>query len=387
MKLPALYPLGMLALLYAGPQDSPKPAGSSSPPPPSAEMLPLEPELACSDAADQPSSDRVVNLTAQQESKARQVYEKSIVITAHDHCFHAGDFANAAQGGITVRTIKPTVDGIFWHKARRYRIDAETEGWPLRGRNALRILDRQISESPGKLMKVRSVADIYRAKAEHKQGVIYSFEGARPLGGEIENLKMFYDMGLRELQLFWAVPSPMKKPDGTISDFGLRVIREMNRLGILIDVSHMSSSAFQQAVAVTSKPVVISHCGVAAVSGAKPRGTDDLDDETIRAIARNQGVICVHAYEGYIRPKHGPHATTEDFVDHIDYIKRLVGIDHVALGLDYFPEKGWRWVEGAEHLELLPNVVREMVRRGFSDEEIQKVLGGNLIRIYKAVWN
>ena len=141
-----------------------------------------------------------------------------------------------------------------------------------------------------------------------------------------------------------------------------------------------------QAMETTTDPVVISHCAIAAVSGAKPGGTDQLSDDTVRRMAKNGGAICMHFYEGYIRPRHGEHATVVDLVDHMDYIKRLVGIDSVALGVDYFPERGWRFVEGAEKMRDMPNVVREMVRRGYSDEEIEKVLGLNLMRVYRKVW-
>jgi membrane dipeptidase len=386
MKASALSLLGIFTLLR-GAQENYRPPGSSAPSPPSADVLPLEPELACSEAADRPAGEYSIVLSPEQELRARDLYCKAIVITAHDHCFHARDFDDMRRSGITIRTIKPVVDGIYWHGAKRYRIDSEIEGWQQRGTDALRILDRQIAARQGDTLRIRSVEDIYRAKRENKQGIIYSFEGGRPLGGRIENLKIFRDLGLRELQLFWAVPSPLKNRDNTLSDFGLQVIREMNRLGILIDLSHMESAAFEQAITATGRPVVISHGGVASVSGRPVRGSDDLSDDTIRRLAQNKGVICVHFYEGYIRPHHGPHATVEDLVDHIDYIRKLVGIDYVALGVDYFPERGWRWAEGAERMEHMPNVVRVMVRKGYSDEEIRKVLGGNLIRVYKAAWN
>ena len=288
--------------------------------------------------------------------------------------------------GITVRTIKPTVDGIYITGAKRYRIDEAVDGWFERGSKALDILDSRIAESRGKVSVIRSVGDIERAKREHKLGIIYSLEGGRPLAGKLDNLEVFYKRGLREMQLFWAVPSPLKSPTQTLSDFGLAVLREMNRLGIVIDLSHMPDVTFQQAIDTTTAPIVISHCAVAAVSGVKSRGTDQLSDDAVRQVAKNGGAICLHFYEGYIRPRHGEHATVVDLVDHIDYIKRLVGIDSVALGSDYFPEKGWRFVEGVEKMRGVPNVVREMVHRGYSDEDIEKVLGRNLMRIYGKVW-
>lgn len=359
-------------------------AGAAQEPPP-ADRLPLKPDMPCS-AVVEPSPYKVA-LTPAQEKRALRVYRKSIVITAHDHCFDSGDFRDQEQGGITVRTIKLTTDGIFWEGAKRFDIKSPVTGWEERGKMAVRILEEEVAAGQGKILVVRSVADIRRAKREKKLGVILSFEGGRPLAGKLENLKMFHDLGLRDLQTFWGVSSPLKRPDNTYSDFGLDVVREANRLGIVLDLSHHRAEAFAQALAATRHPVVISHCAVAAVSGAGGGGgTDQLNDDTIRALAKNGGVICLHFYQGYIRPHHGPRATVEDLVDHMEYIKKLVGIDYVSLGVDMFPEKTYPWLQGAETLRDMPNVGREMVRRGFTDEEIEKVLGLNLMRVYRKVW-
>ena len=363
---------------------------SSDPPPPPADHLPVESELSCSDAVDQPPSEFQVRVTPEQEKRAMAIYRRSIVITAHGHCFHPEDFRDMRKAGITAQGIKLTTDGIYWRGAIRYRIDSEVAGWEERGKEAIRILEEEVARSQGKIVIVRSVADIERAKREDKLAVILSFEGARPLAGNLQNLEKFYKLGLRDLQLFWAVPNPLKKADGTLSDFGIQVIGEMNRLGMVMDFSHMSAAAFDQAIGATRDPIVISHCAVAAVSGPTERrrgGTDHLDDATIRAIAENEGVICLHFYEGYIKPRHGPHATVEDYVDHIDHIKNLVGIDYVALGVDYFPEKGYYWVESPKAMRGgMVDAVREMVRRGYTDQEIEKVMGLNLMRVYRRVW-
>jgi membrane dipeptidase len=218
----------------------------------------------------------------------------------------------------------------------------------------------------------------------------------------LQNLQYYYDMGLRELQLWWAVPNELKTADGRqFSQFGEDVILEMNRLGIVIDLSHMSGQAFGRALQLGKPPVIISHCSVGALY-APPRkrlyedpekdmpysGTDQLNDATIRAMAKYRGAICLHfVTPAYIQARHGTKkATVVDWVDHVAYIRDLVGIDYVSLGPDYFPAKGWQWIEGAGRMSLLANVAREMVRRGFTDEEISKVLGGNLIRVFQQAW-
>jgi membrane dipeptidase len=328
-----------------------------------------------------------VELSEAQEKRARAVYQKSIVITAHDHCFHPDDFRDQERAGITVRTIKLTTDGIYWQDAARHNIGSEVDGWLKRARIAIEILRKNMAQAGGKAVVVRRVDDIRRAKQRGQQGVIISFEGGRPLEGRLENLKNFYEQGLRDMQLFWAVSSPLKTPDNRFSAFGLQVIRELNRLGIVADFSHLRAPAFDEAISATVDPIIVSHCAVKAVSGADVSGgTDHLNDNTIRAIAKNGGVICLHFYQGYIRPQRGTRSSVEDLADHADYIRRLVGIDHVALGVDFFPERGGPWIRGAEQMGGMINVARELVRRGYDDAEIEKVLGGNLMRIYERVW-
>jgi membrane dipeptidase len=352
---------------------------------PRADRLPLQPDMPCS-AVVTPEP-YTVPLSEAQEKRAQAVYKKSIVITAHDHCFHPDDFRDQERAGITVRTIKLTTDGIYWQDAARHDIGSEVEGWLERGRMAIEILTKNLAAAGGKTVVVRSIGDIRRAKQEGKQGVIISFEGGRPLEGRLENLKEFYERGLRDMQLFWAVPSPLKTRDNRFSDFGLQVIREMNRLGIVADLSHLRAPAFDQAISTTRDPIIVSHCAIQAVSGANASGgTDQLNDDTIRAIAKNGGVICLHFYQGYIRPRHGTRSSVEDLAEHADHIRQLVGIDHVALGVDFFPEKTYPWIRGSEEMSGMINVARELVRRGYTDAEIEKVLGGNLMRIYERVW-
>jgi len=356
------------------------------PSPPRADHLPISSGLSCSAANDQPVASFKVALSAEQEARALQIYRRSVVILAHDHCLEPEDFRDMQAAGITVRTVKPTVDGAYFDHGRRFNLDTPVDGWFERGMLGLDLLDRRLAEARGQFLMVRTVADIQRARREGKCGIIYGFEGARAVAGDLGNLRKFYNRGLRELQLFWAVPSPLKRLDGSLTDFGVSVVSEANRLGILLDLSHMNDAAFRQVMGVSTRPVIVSHCGVAAVSGRKGGGTDQLNDETIKRIAVAGGVIGLHFYEGYITARHGEHSTVTDLVDHIAPIKQLVGIDYVALGADYFPESGWRWIEGAERMTGIPNVAREMVRRGYSDGEIEQVLGGNLIRLYGNVW-
>lgn len=355
---------------------------------PPADTFPIETDVSCEAASGQPAATWSISLPPAEERRAQAVYRRSIIITAHDHCWTPADFADQRRAGITARVIKPLTDGYYRKGANRFPIENAVDGWFERGKAALAALDRHVRESRGRVAIVRTVADLERVKRKGQAGVILSFEGGRPLGGRLASLEVFYGMGLRELQLHWAASTPLKNADGTLSPFAEDVIREMDRLGIVLDISHMPEVNYRRALEIVRHPVVISHAAVAFESHS-PRGgsIDVLDDETIRRIAANGGVICLHFYEGYIHPRHGTkYPTVEDLVDHMDRIRQVSGVDSIGLGPDYSPMQGWRWVEGAERMEGMINVVRVMVRRGYTDEEIEKVLGRNLMRVYSQVW-
>ncbi len=332
-------------------------------------------------------------LSPRLEERATRVYRETLVILAHSHSVEPWDFEEMRESGIHAVILKVDADGInIVNGGRRTDVPAD-EDWLQRGSRAMGRIQELAAQPASRILVVSHVGDFDRVRRESKVGIILSFEGARPLCGKLENVKYYYDLGMRELQLWWAVPNETKTPDQQqLNSFGLDLVRELNRLGVVIDLSHITGRAFAQAIAATRLPAIISHCAVnelyrKSAPSESYSGTDLLNNATIRAMAANRGVISVHfVTPDYIKARHGPKATVEDLVDHIDYIRGLVGIDYIALGPDFFSEPGWRWVEGAGRMPLLVNVVREMVRRDFTDEEIQKVLGKNLVRVFKANW-
>jgi membrane dipeptidase len=332
-----------------------------------------------------------VPLSPEQEKRALAIYRKSFVILAHNHCVEPWDFEEMRKAGVTAAVLKTDVDGMNFVNGTRAE-NLPNEDWVGRGEREIRRIVGLAGRPDSGILIVRSVDDLRRAKREEKLGIILSFEGAKPLAGKIENLKLYYDLGLRDLQLWWAVPNELKTADGLrLNSFGEDVVRRANRLGIDLDLSHMTSRAFAQVLELSAEPVLISHCAVAGVDGDRSQalsGTDHLSDAAIRAITKNGGVICLHfVTPDYIRAHHGTRqATVADWADHAAYIRDLVGVDYVALGPDYFPERGWHWIEGVGRAALLPNIARELVRRGFSDDDISKILGGNLMRVFEKTW-
>jgi microsomal dipeptidase-like Zn-dependent dipeptidase len=359
------------------------------PPPPNDYNFVHPPTVTCGDETADLSYK--VPLTPQEEKRALAIYRKSFVILAHTHCVEESDFEEMRKAGVTAAVLKIDVDGMNFVNGTRAE-NLPNENWLARGeRETRRIVDLAARPGSGMLI-VRSIRDLRRAKREEMLGIILSFEGAKPLVGKLENLQHFYDLDLRDLQLWWATPNELKTADHRrLSPFGEDVVRQANRLGVEIDLSHMTSQAFAQSLEVGTEPVLISHCSVAGVDGDHDQalsGTDHLSDGAIWAMAKNGGVICLHfVTPDYIRPHHGTQqATVADWVDHAAYIRDLVGVNYIALGPDYFPERGWHWIEGAGQVSLMPNIARELVRRGFTDDEISKILGGNLMRVYEKSW-
>ncbi len=318
------------------------------------------------------------------------IYRKSFVILGHTHCLEPEDFAEMRKAGVTAAILKVDVDGANIVDGRRAE-NLSNEDWLSRGKREIRHIVGLAALPGSGIMIVRSLDDIHRAKREGKVGIILSFEGGKPLVGRLQNLRDYYALGLRDLQLWWACPNELRTTDLRLSPFGEDVLHQMNRRGMVIDLSHMTPQAFARALELSTRPVLISHCAVAGVDGERSQdlsGTDDLSDGAIRAMAKNGGVICLHfVTPDYIRAHHGtPQATVVDWADHATYIRDLVGVDYIGMGPDFFPERGWHFIEGAGRASLLPNIARELVRRGFTDDEISKILGGNLMRVLEKVW-
>jgi membrane dipeptidase len=187
---------------------------------------------------------------------------------------------------------------------------------------------REIEAHPGECILARTVEDILRAKQEGRVAILLGAEGARWLEESLDPLRLFHRLGLRELQLTWAFANPLV-PDGRLSPFGKEVVAECGRLGIVVDVTHIKEGAFHDVIGVARKPVIVSH-------GSAQSVTKDLSDDHIRALASTGGLLGIHFYTTYL----GPTPTPEGVVQQIDHVAQLVGIDHVALGVDFFPTDG-----------------------------------------------
>lgn len=256
---------------------------------------------------------------------------------------------------------------------------------------------------------IRTVEDIERAKREGKLGLIFCFQSTNPIGDDPSRVRFFWELGLRIIQLTYNERSVagcgcMEPNDTGLTDYGRQFIRAMERVGILLDLSHVGRRTSLDALACATKPAVFSHSNPAALHEV-PR---NVTDEQIRAVAATGGVVGVTPVSLFIRGQDGPQPTVSDVVDHIAYVADLVGIDHVGVATDAqvgaslftFSMGGVRShadqlgprplgrmaAEGFVTRSEFPNVTLEMVKRGFSDEDILKVLGGNFVRVFRAAW-
>jgi membrane dipeptidase len=285
-------------------------------------------------------------------------------------------------GGVTAKVYQETLDvdidaGVEVSRNR-------AEGWLRLARTDMKNALDDIRANSESCFLATSIADVKRAKKENKVAILLGTEGARWLEGSLDPLREFHEMGLRELQLVWAFPNALV-PDGRLSPFGRKVVEECERLGIVVDLTHLPPGAFEDVVALTDQPVIVSHGSAAGV-------TVDITDSQLKKLASTGGLIGIHFYQTYL----GKNPKPENVVRQVDYIANLIGIDHVALGVDFFPTHG-AWLklqqdQGAfdlqwaiEDMSKMPLITRALLDHGFSEGDIRKVLGLNFTRVYQEV--
>ena len=248
--------------------------------------------------------------------------------------------------------------------------------------------------APDQIEMARSSKELKQIIEKGKKVAMIGVENAFPLGLDIANVKKFYDMGARYMSLAHNGHNQFSDSntgefDNTslhngISKLGKQVIEKMNYYGIMVDISHPSKEAIRQTIQYTKAPVIASHSSARNLSD-HPR---NLDDEQLKWVKKNGGVVQVVALDEFINkikhkahlenPELNPPVDVSDFVDHIDYIKNLIGIDHVGISSDFDGGGGIKdWQDASETF----NVTLELVKRGYSENEISKIWSGNLLRV------
>jgi len=298
------------------------------------------------------------------------------------------------------------------------------------GGSARRTLDmidsvyRAVERHPRELMFATSVADIRRAKRMGNIAALMGIEGGHAIEDSLPTLREFYRLGVRYMTLTWnntnnwADAGRGEKKHNGLSDFGKDVVREMNRLGMLVDVSHVSDDTMSDALDVSKAPIIASHSSARALSDV-PR---NIPDDLLKRIAKNGGVVQVNFYSVFVdaktvapqsaerdarlkaqqdaideKYKNDPERRAEEsdkleaanplpplpiskLIDHIDHIVKVAGIDHVGIGADF--DGANDMPEGAQDVSMLPNITYELLKRGYSERDIRKILGENFLRAF-----
>lgn len=252
--------------------------------------------------------------------------------------------------------------------------------------NALYFTER---ENKDKFKIIRELEDIEELLQEKKLGALPTIEGA--YGFDEENwkelLSQFLDLGVRVIAFTWNYSNHLAEgisrtygedldevsPKG-LTSLGKKMVEEMNKLGMVVDVSHMSKESFWDTIEISKYPIIASHSGVDAIRD-HPR---NLDDQQLKALAKNGGVVGIVLSKNFLSDKKT--ANVEDFVDHIDYVVDLIGEDHVGIGSDF---DGTTIPEDIKDSSEMYKIVDEMFSRGYEDKSIEKILGGNMLRVLR----
>ena len=257
--------------------------------------------------------------------------------------------------------------------------------------------------------KILNYNDIVKANETGKKGVIINLQNLEPIGSNLEMLELFYMMGIRIAQLTLNTKNLigtgcLARKDRGLTDFGSNVIERMRDLGMVVDISHCGPQTSIDAVECSDNPIMATHTSAKNFYD-HPRAKDD---ELLKAIAEKGGYVGVLVIQGFLNEKLEP--TIGDWLDHIDYIANLIGIDHVGIGTDYYghsipsklaakldefliklgmgPEVGGSFqykMKNFGHYTEFPNLIEGLVDRGYSDNEINKIAGGNFLRVFKQV--
>jgi len=271
------------------------------------------------------------------------------------------------------------------------------------------LMHSELAESESIILQAKTAEEIIEAKRRGRIALVYCFEGTAAFDTNVSYVYPFHQLGVRLVTLTWnrrnlVANGCMERSDCGLSEFGIELAEELNKNHILIDLSHISSAGFYEVLQLSKDPPICSHSNSKHVCD-HPR---NLSDEQIHALAEKGGVVGVCFYPTLVKPK-DPRLT--DILDHIDHIADLVGIDHIGIGGDFSDYVDWAeflqvtmsvgtlkrdaevassseptFPEGLETASEMFNITRGLISRGYSDQEIEKILGLNFTTVFERVW-
>ena len=249
-----------------------------------------------------------------------------------------------------------------------------------------------------KFFIVKSTSDIELLDRE-RLGIAFGMENGAPIEGDLSRVQFYHDKGIRYITLTHSKSNHISDSsydenhqwEGGLSSFGKELIREMNKVGIMVDISHVSDKAFYESIEISEVPVIASHSSLRHFTPGFER---NVSDDMLVKLASKGGVISINFGSSFLtkealeyrRNREGPYpfADVTDVVDHIDRVVNLVGIDHVGIGSDY-DGVGDTLPSNLKDVSTFPNLISELLTRGYTEEDIEKILSGNIIRVWKEV--
>ena len=253
-----------------------------------------------------------------------------------------------------------------------------------------------------------SLADLHAAKRENRVGIVFGFQNSSPIEDDLRLVEVFYRLGVRVIQLAYndlnyAGAGCYERQDVGLSKFGVDLVKEMNRLGMVIDLSHVGHRSTMDAIELSEQPVWFSHANPKALCEHPRNKTDD----EVKALVTRGGVVGVNIFPAFL--KRGYDSTLADVLDTIEYWVELAGIGHVSIGLDFTENQSEEWFQwlmagkrldspvfplqlplrlpqGIARADELPNLTAGLLERGYSHLDVQKILGLNVLRLFEQVW-
>ena len=396
--------------------------------------------LACALAAAQTAQTKSTDSGV--SPKAHAIHDSALIIDTH-----ADTPQRFLDEGFDIGSTDPNdVGHISLDKARQGNLGAEffsiwVDPETNKGNFAKHTFDlidsvyEQAARHPDRMMMAFSTADIERARREHKLGALMGIEGGHSIENDIHLLRDYYRLGVRYMTLSWSntnewadssgdINDPTIQHHNGLTDFGKQVVLEMNRLGMMVDISHVADKTFWDAIATTKAPVIASHSSARSLVNAPRNITDDM----LKAVAKNGGVVQVNFFNGFIDENFRkaadaqakdnaaavkqyldqmkgegksvnyievdrierewmakiPRPPLKSLIDHIDHIAKVAGVDHVGLGSDFDGVSG-ATPSGIDSAADLPKITQALLDRGYNADDIKKILGGNLMRVFREV--
>lgn len=365
--------------------------------------------------------------------QAKKLHFSSIVVDTHDDTtqrFFTKDFdigKRNATGSIDIPRMREGGLGAIFFSIW---IDGRIMGPPAiqKALDQIDAVKQNVRRYSNDLVLARTAEDVRRAHEQGKIAALIGIEGGHMLGNDIRMVRIYSELGVRYMTLShfyndeWADSSTDKPAHNGLTEYGKEIVREMNRTGMLVDISHVSDKTFYDALEVSKAPLIASHSSCRALCDH----VRDMTDDMIKALAAKGGVIQINYEKSFIDQAYKnasekvsggvveaidkltklcgddeeciekkmaeqekqdvadgklPHVSWEKIIDHIDHAVKLVGADHVGLGSDF---DGANMPEGMEDASKLPKITEALLRKGYSEEDIRKILGGNTLRVMAA---